>query len=62
MQLNNYIRSAKLLRCSNIFTHAFKEDSLFYVQKSTILVEILINVLIRALINTYMSSVYLIQV
>ncbi len=42
-----------------LYTH-LKKILYFVYKKSTILIEISINVSIRALINTYISSVYLI--
>jgi hypothetical protein len=43
------------------YLHTHLKKILYFVyKKSTILVEILINVSIRALINTYIFSVYLI--
>ncbi len=59
MQLSSCIKSAKLLQYSNIFIYTFKENSLFYIQKNTILVKISINVSIKALINKYIFNIYL---
>jgi hypothetical protein len=60
MQSSNFIKSAKLLQYFNIFIYAFKEDSLFCIQKNIILIEILINLSIKALINLYIFNVCLI--
>ncbi len=58
MQLNSYIKSAKLLQYFSIFIYIFKEDSLFCIKKSTILVKILINIFIKVLINKNIYLVY----
>ena len=59
IQLNNCIKNIKLLQYFSIFIYIFKEDSLFYISKKHNISRDF-NIFIRALINIYIFSVYLI--